>query len=156
MLRSKLAFSVIQSLGIAALLAASSIARADDPEAWIEIFKLAPGKQEAFLRSIALADEVAKAGGQPPTLVYLHQDGGDWDVLLLKPVLDVKPTSAQQAAMAAKSKELGIPTGPAYWIFIRELMASHTDTQAVGPIVAAEWLAKLEAQRAAQKSAVKP
>ncbi|WP_157081391.1 hypothetical protein, partial [Sphingomonas koreensis] len=36
------------------------------PEAWFEIFKLAPGKQEEFIRRIDQADQVAAAGGQPP------------------------------------------------------------------------------------------
>lgn len=119
------------------------------PEAYFEIFKLAPGKQEAFIRDIARADEVSAAGGQPPIQIFTHEDGADWDVLLFKPERDDKPTPAQEAAMAAKSKALDMPSGPAYFLRIREMIASHTDTKAYGPLSAAQWLAKLDAWRAA-------
>lgn len=118
------------------------------PEAWFEVFKLAPGKQEEFIRRIARADEVAKAGDQPPIQIFVHQDGEEWDVLLFKPVRGVKPTQAQQAAMAAKRKELRMETGPAYFIALRETVASHSDTKAYGPITAAQWLARLDKWRA--------
>ena len=42
------------------------------PEAYFEIFKLAPGKQEEFIRRIARADEVSKAGEQPPIQMFGH------------------------------------------------------------------------------------
>ena len=148
--------SVATAILLLGLGAVAPQARADDPEAWIEIFRLAPGKHEAFLRVVAKGDEVSKAAGLSPTQVYLHQDGGDWDVLLLKPVVLPEPTPQQEAAMAAKARELGVPSGPAYWVAIRELMASHTDTKATGPIVAAEWLARLDAWRAAHKAAAAP
>jgi hypothetical protein len=118
------------------------------PEAYFEIFKLAPGKQEAFIRDIARADEVSKAGGQPPIQIFTHEDGADWDVLLFKPETHAVPTKAQQAAMDAKSKALNIESGPAYYLRIREQIASHTDTKAYGPLSAAQWLAKLDAWRA--------
>ena len=117
------------------------------PEAWFEIFRLAPGKHEEFVRLIAKGDEVARAGGQPPTQLYFHEHGGDWDVILFKPVTNVKPTAAQQAAMDAKSKELRMESGPAYFINIRKTVASHEDSKASGPISAAQWLARLEKWR---------
>ena len=139
-------------MALSAGLASGARAAADDeapwPEAYIEIFKLAPGKQEEFIRQIARADEVGRAGGQPPIQMYLHQDGADWDILLLKPERDVKPTAQQEAAMAAKSKELHMESGPAYFIAIRELIASHTDTKTTGPVTAAQWLARLDKWRA--------
>ena len=118
------------------------------PEAYFEIFKLAPGKQEEFIRRIARADEVSKAGEQPPIQMFVHEDGADWDVLLYKPARTVKPTPAQEAAMAVKRKELGMESGPAYFIAIRETIASHTDTKTYGPITAAQWLARLDQWRA--------
>src|SRR5205085_1398431 len=117
------------------------------------IFKLAPGKQEAFIRRIARSDEVRRVGGLEPTRIYVHEDGADWDVLVLKPVGQDRPTPAQQAAMAAKRKELGAESGPAYFLAIRELIASHTDTKAYGPLSAAEWLARLDAWRAERGAA---
>jgi len=82
------------------------------PEAWFEIFKLAPGKQEEFIRRIAQADEVAAAGGFPPTQLFFHENGADFDVILFKPVTGIEPTPAQEAAMDKKRKELGLPSGP--------------------------------------------
>lgn len=128
-------------------------AEAPWPEAQFEIFKLAPGKQEAFIRRIARDDEVSRAGGQPPMMIYVHEDGADWDVLVLKPFREKKPTSEQQAAMAAKRKALGVESGPAYFVASRELIAAHTDTRAYGPITAGQWLAKLDAWRAEHPAA---
>jgi hypothetical protein len=80
--------------------------------------------------------------------MFVHQDGADWDVLLLKPYRP-EPTPAQQAAMDAKSKELQMESGPAYFVRIRQMIASHTDTRTYGPITAARWIARLDAWRAA-------
>lgn len=143
---------MVMAMFVFAALGLTTSVRADEPEAWIEIFRLAPGKHEEFMRGVARDDEVLKAGGQPPTQVFLHQEGAEWDVLLLKPVPKIKPTAAQDAAMAAKAKELGVPSGAAYWVWVRGLMASHTDTKVIGPLVASEWLARLDALRAAAKS----
>lgn len=119
------------------------------PEAWFEIFKLAPGKQEEFIRRLAQADEVAAAGGLPPTQLFFHENGADFDVILFKPVTGIDPTPEQEAAMAKKQKELGLPSGPAYFVYIRELVAEHTDSKTYGPLPAARWLARLDAWRAA-------
>lgn len=124
---------------------------ADDaawPQAWFEIFKLAPGKQEEFVRRIAQADEVAAAGGFPPTQLFFHDNGADFDVILFKPVTGIEPTPEQAAAMAKKRKELGLPSGPAYFVNIRELVAEHTDSKTYGPLSAATWLARLDKWRA--------
>lgn len=152
---SKLTLAAIAPLAISTAAIAQTPAKpapaaaeAPWPEAWFEIFKLAPGKQEDFIRRIARADEVAKAGDQPPIQIFVHQDGADWDVLIFKPVRDVKPTAAQQAKMDAKRKELHMESGPAYFVAIRETIASHTDSKAYGPLSAAQWLAKLDKWRA--------
>jgi hypothetical protein len=132
--------------------ATTAVSRSVDDEPWpeaqFEIFKLAPGKQEAFIRRIARADEVAAAGGQPPIQMFVHEDGADWDVLLYKPFRKVQPTPSQTAAMAAKRKELRMESGPAYFLAIRETIASHTDTKSYGPVTAAQWLRKLDRWRA--------
>ncbi len=122
------------------------------PDTWFEIFKLAPGKQEAFIRFIAQGDEVLAAGGQPPVQLFFHENGAEFDVILFKPVTARKPTAEQEAAMAKRSRELGLPTGPAYFIHIRELIASHSDTRTTGPVSAAQWLARLDKWRAANPS----
>jgi hypothetical protein len=125
------------------------------PEAMFEIFKMAPGRQEAFIRKLADWDKVSVAGGQPPTQMFIHEDGDEWDVLLFKPYPKVPITAAQQAAMDAKADELHLKTGPAFFLEIRKNMASHTETKTLGPLSAAQWLARLDAWRAAHPKAAK-
>src|SRR3546814_12440768 len=50
-----------------------------------EMFRLAPGKTEAFIRDMALWDKVSVAGGQPPTQPFLHAGGGGRDGWLSQP-----------------------------------------------------------------------
>ena len=151
------------SILFAALLAAAIVhaaalpAAPDDgkpwPEAQFEVFKMTPGKQERFIRKLAQWDEVSAAGGQPPTQMFIHEDGDEWDVLLFKPFPKTPITAAQQATMDAKADELHLKTGPAFFLEIRENMASHTETKAQGPLSAAQWLARLDAWRAAHPEA---
>lgn len=118
------------------------------PEAWFEIFKLAPGKQEDFIRRLDQTDQVRAAAGLPPVQLFFHENGAEFDVILFKPV-GPKPTAEQEAKMDAKRKELGIPRGPAYFVDIREFIASHTDSKTVGPVSAGQWLKRLDSWRAA-------
>lgn len=129
--------------------AAPPVADADAPwpEAWFEIFRLAPGKHEEFIRFVAQGDEISAAGGQPPTQLFFHDNGADFDVILFKPA-GAKLTREQEAAMKKKAAELGVPTGPAYFVYLRELVASHTDSHTIGPVSAAQWLARLDRWRA--------
>lgn len=116
-----------------------------------ELFRLVPGKTEAFLRGVAIWDQVNAAGGQPKTRVYLHEDGEGWDVMLYKPPRP-KPTPAQVAAMDTKRKELGLPTGPLYFITLREKVADHAHLVMTGPMLAENWVAELDKQRAELKA----
>jgi hypothetical protein len=119
-----------------------------------EFFRLAPGKTEDFIRSVAIWDQVNVAGGQPKTQVYLHEDGEGWDVMLYKAPRPA-PTPAQNAAMAAKIKELGLPSGPLYFVTLREKVADHAHFVATGPVYAENWVAELDGQRAAMAKAKK-
>ena len=125
---------------LAAALAYAVPAAADDgkpwPEAQFEVFKLAPGKQEAFIRKLAQWDQVSAAGGQGPTQMFIHEDGDDWEVLLFKPFPKTPITAAQQAAMDKKAEEMHLKTGPAFFLEMRENVASHTDTKTKGPLSA--------------------
>jgi hypothetical protein len=125
------------------------------PEAQFEIFRMAPGKQEAFIRKLAQWDLVSAAGGQPATQMFIHEDGEDWDVLLFKPFPKIPITAAQQATMDAKAEELHLKTGVAFFLEMRENVASHTETRTQGPLSAAQWLARLDAWRAAHPEAAK-
>lgn len=144
---------------LAAAICSAPPAGAEDAKAWpeaqFEIFKMAPGKQESFIRKLAQWDQVSAAGGQPPTQMFIHQDGDDWDVLLFKPFPKTPITPAQQAAMDAKAEELHLKTGPAFFLEMRENVASHTETKTYGPLSAAQWLARLDAWRAAHPQTAK-
>lgn len=111
-----------------------------------ELFRLVPGKTEEFLRGVAIWDQVNAAGGQPKTKVYLHEGGEGWDVMLYKSPR-AKPTAAQEAAMAAKVKELGLLSGPLYFIELRTKVADHAHLVMKGPVLAEDWVAELEKQR---------
>jgi len=125
------------------------------PEAQFEVFRMAPGRQEAFIRKLAQWDEVSAAGGQPATQMFVHEDGEDWDVLLFKPFPKTPITAAQQAAMDKKADELHLKTGEAFFLEMRKNVASHTETRAVGPVTAVDWLARLDAWRATHPEAAK-
>lgn len=109
----------------------------------VEIYRVVPGKHEAFLRWIARSDEAMKAAGLPPHQLYVHEDGADWDFIILKAIGNATPE--QNVARVAARKKLGLPSGARYFIEFRELIAEHTDTATEGPTTAAEWLAKLDA-----------
>ena len=105
----------------------------------IEIYRIAPGQQEAFLKFIALCDRVNIAAGVAPRQLYVHQDGASWDFLLIQPE-DYTP--AQDAALRAAGERLGLPTGANFFFEIRRYIAEHTDTAALGPTTAADYLAR--------------
>ena len=142
---------------VSALAGAAPAMAADDGKAWpeaaFEVFRLAPGRQEAFIRKLAQWDQVSAAGGQPVTQLFIHEEGDGWDVLLFKPYPKTPVTPAQQAAMDKKADEMHLKTGPAFFLEIRKNVASHTETKAIGPVSAADWLARLDAWRAAHPEA---
>jgi hypothetical protein len=105
----------------------------------IEIYRIAPGQHEAFLKFIALCDQVNIAAGVPARQLYVHQDGASWDFLLIQPE-DYTP--AQDAALRAAGQRLGLPTGANFFFEIRRYIAEHTDTAALGPTTAAAYLAR--------------
>ena len=117
-----------------------------------EMFRLVPGKTEAFIRDMAKWDQVGIAGGQPPTQLFLHAGGEGWDVLLYKPARP-KPTPAQEAAMATKAKEIGLPTGALYFVDVREKMADHVHFEGTGPLTAEQWVAQIDRERAVHEEA---
>lgn len=132
----------------------ANVAPVAESDPAFELFKLAPGKTEAFIRSVAIWDEVSAAGGQPKTQLYLHEDGEGWDVMLYKPPRPT-PTAAQNAAMAAKIKQLGLNSGPLYFIELREMMADHAHLVMKGPMLSETWVAELDAQRADREAGKK-
>jgi hypothetical protein len=112
----------------------------------VEIYRIAPGKHEEFLKLIAKTDEANRLAGLPPRQLYVHSDGADWDFILIQPA--ETPPDKQAAADAAWEKA-GLPSGADFFLEIRKYIAEHSDTYAKGPTTAAEFLAsRASAQKA--------
>jgi len=113
---------------------------AEPKEMVVEIFRVAPGKHEEFLRHFALYDRANAEAGLPPRQLFVHQGGASWDFLILQPA---HHTDEESAKLDAAFKKLGIPQGAKFFVNFRTLIAEHTDTN-VEATTAAEYLRKLE------------
>ena len=105
----------------------------------IEIYRIAPGQHKAFLKLIALYDEANRQAGLPPRQLYVHQDGADWDFILIQPA-DIPDAKSEPLAEAVK--RLGAPRGADFFFEVRRFIAEHSDTFALGPTTAKDWLAR--------------
>jgi membrane-bound lytic murein transglycosylase B len=127
---------------LVALTMAVAPVRADDvPTKMVEIYRVAPGQHEAFLRMIAQFDEASVEAGIPPRDLYVHQDGANWDFMLIQ---NAEYTPEQSAKLRVAMKKRNLPGGAHFFIEFRKLLAEHTDTTVEGPTTAAAWLKKLE------------
>ena len=108
----------------------------------VEIYRIVPGQQAAFLRFIDRCDEANRLAGLPPRQLFVHQDGADWDFMLLQPAETPKD---KQAALDAAWTKLGLPSGADFFLAIRQYIAGHTDTFVSGPTSAKDYLAGVTA-----------
>jgi hypothetical protein len=115
-------------------------ALAEPADMVVEIYRVAPGKHEEFLRQIALYDRANAEAGLPPRQLFVHQGGASWDFLILQPA---HHTDEESARLDAAFKKLGIPQGAHFFVAFRQLIAEHSDTQ-VEATTAAEYLKKLQ------------
>jgi len=107
------------------------------PKARVALYRAAPGQQVALLRWLAQQERIAQSVGLPAGQLYAHTDGDSWDYLAIDPVT----TPAQDAALDAAAKKMGLPSGPAANLEFRKYIAVHTDTFAIGPVTPAQYLA---------------
>lgn len=107
----------------------------------VEIYRVAPGKHEAFLRVIARLDEANRKAGLPPRQLFVHSDGASWDFLLIQ---DAEYPEGKGEAVGKAYKEMNLPTGPRFFTEFRSLLLEHTDTFAKGPTTAGAFLAELD------------
>lgn len=132
---------LIAAVAAACALSLATPAIAAEPgHAIVSLYRAAPGQQVALLKWMAQQDKAAAAAGVGAAQIYVHTSGDSWDYLVINPTT----TDAQDAAIEAAAKKMGLATGPKASIEFRTMIASHTDTYSVGPTTAADILAGLE------------
>ena len=109
------------------------------PRAIVSLYHAESGHQEALIRWLADQDRVAAAAGVAPSQLYVHTDGDSWDFMVILPVT----TDAQDDAMDAAAKKMGIASGPRASLEFRKHIQTHTDTFVRGPMTAAQYIAGL-------------
>jgi hypothetical protein len=118
---------------------ATPVTAQDAPQHIVSLYRAAPGQQVALLKWMAAQDRASAAAGVAASQVYVHISGDSWDYLVINPVT----TDAQDDAIEAAAKQMGVVSGPRASIQFRTMIASHTDTTAAGPRTAAQILATL-------------
>jgi hypothetical protein len=136
MRKSKVAAALVLASGLLVQAAAG----ADPKDMVVEIYRVAPGKHEEFLRQIALYDRANAEAGLPPRQLFVHQGGASWDFMILQ---GAHHTDEESAKLDAAFKKLGIPQGAKFFVNFRTLIAEHTDTN-VEATTAADYLKRLE------------
>jgi ABC-type glycerol-3-phosphate transport system substrate-binding protein len=111
----------------------------DAPQHIVSLYRAAPGQQVALLKWMARQDQAAVAAGLPASQIYVHTSGDSWDYMVINPVT----TKAQDDAVDAAARKMGIASGPRASIEFRTMIGSHTDTTSNGPMTAAQILAQL-------------
>jgi hypothetical protein len=111
----------------------------DVPQHIVSLYRAAPGQQVALLKWMAKQDQASAAAGVAASQIYVHTSGDSWDYLVINPVT----TKAQDDAIDAAAKRMGIASGPRASIEFRTMIATHTDTTANGPQTATQILAAL-------------
>ena len=131
---------VCLSLAVACLIAVSSVAVAqeNEPRVIVSMYQIAPGKHLEFLKWLAARDEASKAAGLPAGQLYAHTNGASWDYVVIAPEL----TPEQDKKLDEVSKKRALKIGVAASLEIRQFIATHSDTFAVGPTTAADVIAR--------------
>jgi hypothetical protein len=103
----------------------------------VALYRIAPGKQLDFLKWMAATEAIAKEAGVPASQVYAHTNGDSWDYMQVAPDL----SNEQQAKVDEITKKHGGKTGFPASLEFRTFVAWHTDTDAIGPVTAADLVA---------------
>ena len=131
-------YGMILAAAAACAFASPAIGQ-EAPQYIVSLYRAAPGQQVALLKWMARQDQAAVAAGLPAAQIYVHTSGDSWDYMVINPVT----TKAQDDAVDAAAKKMGISSGPRASIEFRTMIASHTDTTTNGPMTAAQILARL-------------
>ena len=128
---------ILAAAAVCALVAPAS--GQDTPQFIVSLYRAAPGQQVPLLKWMAQQDRASQAAGVATSQIYVHTSGDSWDYLVINPVT----TKAQDDAIDAAAKQMGLASGPRASIQFRTMIASHTDTTTNGPQTAAQILAAL-------------
>ena len=133
--------TLILAAAAASIMSSQALAQsaAEPAGATISLYRAAPGHQVMLIQWLAQQERAAAAAGVPASQLYVHQNGDSWDYLLIAPDL----TDAQDEAVEAAARRLGIPTGPGIGIELRKHLAWHTDTAVAGPTSIADYLKRI-------------
>ena len=105
----------------------------------VSLYRAAPGHQIELLKWLAQQERVFAAAGVAPSQVYAHTDGASWDYVVIAP----QTTPAQDEAIDAAAKKMGLPAGPMAGMELRKHIAEHSDTMVQGPMTPSQMLAAL-------------
>jgi len=136
----------MKNIAVMAFLAAFVLAPAQTQQQapqkrLIEIYRIQAGMHEQFLRMLAKFEEAERQAGLPERELYVHQDGAEWDFIIIK---REDPSPEKMAKAYENLKKMGGPTGGRFFLEVRKYVAEHSDTFAEGPTTATDWLKKLD------------
>jgi len=131
------AAAALGAIASGSIVYAQAGSSAEPPHARIALYRAAPGQQVALLRWLAAQDRVSQSIGLPASKLYAHTDGDSWDYLAIDPVT----TPAQDKAVDAAAKKMGMAAGPAASLEFRKYISMHTDTFVIGPVTPEQYLA---------------
>lgn len=134
----KIKIALVAAAALAFAIPTGAVAQTTEGKI-VTLYRAAPGQQVALLKWIAQQDRIAAEAGVPRTQLYVHTNGDSWDYLMIAP----QTTPAQDAALDAAAKKLGLTSGPRVGIELRKYIAHHTDTLVNGPTTASEFLATI-------------
>lgn len=126
-------FVVLIAAGVLPILAQGS-EKKEPGKVVIGIYRVAAGKHLDFLKWEAAREAVDRDAGLPATQWYAHSQGDSWDYISIGPVM----TEEQEARVDELMKKKGFKIGFASGLEFRQFVSSHTDTEATGPLTAAE------------------
>lgn len=129
------------ALLVATLLAATLTHAAEPnplPQSSIEVFRIAPGEHENFLKTLAQVEAASKQVGLKPKQLFVHDSGASWDFILIQ---SEQQDPKKVAALFKLLQEQGFPSGPDYFFEARKRFAWHEDSSALGPTTATDYLA---------------
>jgi hypothetical protein len=109
----------------------------------VAVYRVAPGKHEDFLRWNLVRERAELESGLETAQWFVHVDGDGWDFLALQPHRSSEDDRRRDEVL----RKRGLTAGFAEAIEFRQLIASHTDTIADGPMKVADIIAMLERSR---------